>query len=61
LHIPENLLVAFLIFIPFTSFQHPSGITLKKIRLKNIPLELRSKPTSTPAFLNLGAVTDKFF
>jgi hypothetical protein len=57
LHIPENFLVTFLILIPFTPFQHPSGITLKKIRLKNIPLELSSKTAPAPAFFNLGAVT----
>jgi hypothetical protein len=56
LHIPENFLVTFLIVIPFTSFQHPSGITLKKIRLKNIPLESSSKTATAPAFLDLGAV-----
>jgi hypothetical protein len=43
--------------IHFTSLQHPSGITLKKIRLKNIPLEFSSKTASAPAFFNLGAVT----
>jgi hypothetical protein len=58
LHIPENFLVTFLIVIPFTSFQHSSGITLKKIRLKNIPLEFSSKPATTPAFFNLGAGTN---
>jgi hypothetical protein len=56
LHIPENFLVTFLIVIPFTSFQDPSGITLKKIRLKKIPLELSSKTTTAPAFFNLRAV-----
>jgi hypothetical protein len=36
LHSAEDLLVTFLMVIPFTSFQYPSGITLKKVRLKNI-------------------------
>jgi hypothetical protein len=44
--------------IHFTSLQHPSGITLKKIRLKKIPLEFCSKTAPAPAFLNLGTVTD---
>jgi hypothetical protein len=47
--------------IPFTSFQHPSGIALKKIRLKNIPLEFCSEAAAAPAFLNLRAVARKFF
>jgi hypothetical protein len=61
LHIPENFLVTFLILILFTSFQHPSGITLKKIRLKDIPVEFGSKTATAPAFLDLRAVASKFF
>jgi hypothetical protein len=33
LHSAEDLFVTFLMVITFTSFQYPSGITLKKVRL----------------------------
>jgi hypothetical protein len=56
LHIAENFLVTFLILISFTSLHYPSGITLKKVRLENIPLEFGSITASAPAFSQNRAV-----
>ena len=61
MHIPENLLATFLIVIHFTPFPFATGVTLKKIRIENIPLKFGSITTSTPAFLYHGAVTGQFF
>jgi len=58
LHSAEDLFVTFLMVITFTSFQYPSGITLKKVRLENIPLELSSIPAASPAFIYDSAVAD---
>jgi hypothetical protein len=53
----EIFLMTFLMVILFTSFQYPSGITLKKIGLKNIPLKFGSVTAAASAFLPYRAIT----
>jgi hypothetical protein len=46
--------------ITFTSFQNPSGITLKKVRFEDIPTELGSISAPPPAFIYDSTVTGLF-
>jgi hypothetical protein len=56
LQIPENFLATFLIVMFFTSFQHPSGIALKWIGLKQAPMNFGSITAPPSALFDLHAV-----
>jgi hypothetical protein len=56
LQIPENFLTTFLIVILLTSLQNPSGVTLKRVRLQQPPMNLGSITAPSPASFDFGTV-----
>lgn len=60
MQVVASFLAIFRIVMLLTSFQDPSGITLKEVRLIKPSLGFCSVATPAPADLDLGAVAAKF-